>query len=128
MFEPQLPAGAEATSQSDDSLDWEDHVTSPGLASARHVLVVEDEPALRHLMAKVLATEGYFVTEANDGQTMLDILAQSRPSRYCAFDLIVTDVNMPGLTGFDALSYLRQSGCRTPAIVVSALPVESSST
>lgn len=99
-----------------------ERTTHPGVASAPRVLVAEDDPALRKLMAQLLAFEGYLVTEAADGLTMLDAVQISGHSCEDTFDLIVTDVRMPGLTGLDALAMLRQSGCNTPAIIVSALP------
>jgi CheY-like chemotaxis protein len=89
------------------------------------VLVAEDDTALRELMAQHLAFEGYFVTEAADAPTMLAAILASQKICVDAFDLIVTDVRMPGMTGLDALTRIRESGCKTPAIVVSALPGES---
>lgn len=109
---------------SEGGTDWQEHPTHPGVASTRRVLVAEDDPALRDLMAKLLAFEGYFVTEAEDALAMLDAVQVSGNGCEDRFDLIVTDVRMPGLTGLDALAILRQSGCNTPAIVVSALPGE----
>jgi CheY-like chemotaxis protein len=72
----------------------------------------------------LLAFEGYFVTEVVDALEVLDAVQVSHDRREAPFDLIVTDVRMPGLTGLDALAILRQSGCTTPAIIVSALPGE----
>ena len=108
----------------DDDFTWHEHSTQPGLASAYRVLVAEDDPALRHLIAYLLAFEGYFVTEASDAQAMLDAVRASNGNCELAFDLIVTDVRMPGLSGLDALARLRDSGCQVPAIVISALPGE----
>ena len=105
-------------------LNWEEHPTHPGIASNRRVLIAEDDPALRDLMARLLAFEGYFVTEAGDALAMLDAVQVSHHGCDEQFDLIVTDVRMPGLTGLEALAILRQSGCNTPTIVVSALPGE----
>ncbi len=59
-------------------------------------------------MARLLAFEGYFVTEAADALALLQ--AVRVPPQDCdeTFDLIVTDVRMPGLTGLDALAKLRK--------------------
>jgi len=108
----------------DDDFTWQEHSTQPGLASAPRVLVAEDDPALRHLIVYLLAFEGYFVTEASDAQAMLDAVHASDGNCELGFDLIVTDVRMPGLSGLDALARLRETGCLVPAIVVSALPGE----
>jgi DNA-binding response OmpR family regulator len=108
----------------DDDFTWQEHSTRPGLVSAYRVLVAEDDQALRQLMAYLLAFEGYFVTEASDAQAMLDAVRDSQGNCELHFDLIVTDVRMPGLSGLDALARLRKSGCQVPAIVISALPGE----
>jgi len=108
----------------DDDFTWQEHSTRPGLASAPRVLVAEDDPALRQLMVYLLAFEGYFVTEASDAQAMLDAVRACDGNCELGFDLIVTDVRMPGLSGLDALARLRETGCQVPAIVVSALPGE----
>ena len=111
-----------ATRPPDDSFDWDEASTRPGFTSAYRVLIAEDDAALRHLMAHILAFEGYFVTEASDAQAMLQAVRSSGCNCELPFDLIVTDVRMPGQSGLDALASLRKSGCRTPAIIVSALP------
>jgi len=103
---------------------WDEQPTNPGIHSTQRVLIAEDDPALRSLMVKLLVFEGYFVTEVVDALEMLDAVQVSHNRREAPFDLIVTDVRMPGLTGLDALAILRQSGCTTPAIIVSALPGE----
>ena len=117
-------ASAPAIRPSDDSFDWEEDPTRPGFASTYRVLIAEDDSALRQLMANLLAFEGYFVTEASDAQSMLEAVRSTGCNCELPFDLIVTDVRMPGQTGLDALATLRKSGCRTPAIIVSALPGE----
>ena len=98
--------------------------TRPSPTLSPKVLIVEDDPDLRELIARVLSFEGYFVTEACDAGSMLAAVKVSGESRGDGFDLIVTDVRMPGQTGLDALATLRQAGCVTPTIVVSALPGE----
>ncbi len=106
----------------DFRFNWDNLATKLSNGSAPRVLIAEDDPALRDLMARMLAFEGYIVTETADGQTMLEAAHASHDSIDDAFDLIVTDVHMPGMTGLDALARLRELGCCTPAIVVSALP------
>jgi CheY-like chemotaxis protein len=59
------------------------------------LLLVEDEPELRHVTARQLEILGYQVLEAQDGQTGLDRLLQTR------VDLVVTDMVMPRLGGID---------------------------
>jgi CheY-like chemotaxis protein len=58
-----------------------------------HVLFVDDEAALRALMAERLRERGFEVVEAESGEKALDLLDQF------AFDIIITDLRMPGIDG-----------------------------
>ena len=60
------------------------------------VLVVEDEPMLRQVVALTLKTEGFSVIEAGDGREGLEILRSDKP-----IDLMLTDVRMPGMNGYE---------------------------
>jgi DNA-binding response OmpR family regulator len=69
---------------------------------ADKILVVEDDLTLRETLEYNLARQGYEVHTAADGQTALDIARQERP------DLLVLDVMLPGLDGFEVCRILRQ--------------------
>lgn len=80
-----------------------------GLAeSAPHLLFVDDEPALRRLMAERLTEEGFDVVETESGEQALELLDQF------AFDLVVTDLRLPGIDGTRVIEAARE---RYPAIV-----------
>jgi putative nucleotidyltransferase with HDIG domain len=64
--------------------------------SPKTILVVEDEAATRQLICEALALSGYQCTEAADGYSGLKMLETSRP------DLILMDINMPGMDGYEA--------------------------
>src|SRR3569832_1709486 len=72
------------------------------------ILVVEDEPDFRSMVAHELGEEGYGVATAADGLSALTCLAESE------FDVVVTDVRMPGASGVDVL---RAARTRTPVFV-----------
>ena len=81
-----------------------------------HVLVVDDEPALREIMADALVAEGYRVTTAGNGAEALERLAQDRP------DLIVLDLMMPVLDGWTFIERYRESaGAEVPILSSSAV-------
>jgi CheY-like chemotaxis protein len=83
----------------------------------KHVLVVEDEPDLRAIMAHVLTEEGYGVTTARDGPEALDCLHR------CALDVVLLDWHLPGMDGEAVLrAYRRRFGADAPVVVVSAAP------
>jgi two-component system response regulator MprA len=78
------------------------------------VLVVDDDPAIRELVAALLADEGWAVRTAADGLAALAATGTWHP------DLVVTDVAMPRLDGLELLAHVRQQGDRTPFVLVSA--------
>src|SRR5206468_4222746 len=68
---------------------------------ASKVLLVDDEDSLRKVMKDLLERDGYIVTEARDGVQALDQVDRVGP------DIIVLDLNLPGLDGYGVLSHLR---------------------
>jgi CheY-like chemotaxis protein len=86
--------------------------------NAKTVLVVDDEPVLRHTLAKLLGDVGFRVVVAPDGPAGIDL------SSRAPVDLVVTDYLMPGLDGQETLDRLRQAIPGLPAIVMTALPEE----
>ena len=84
----------------------------------QRVLLVEDEPAVRRLMATVLQEHGYSVLEAPSGDDALAALADSPQS----IDLLVTDVVMPGLDGPTLAARLRQGSADLRVLLVSGHP------
>ena len=97
--------------------------TEEGLACPVDILLAEDDRELRRLLATELRKEGYTVEEAGSGFDLLDLLGEFA-LRNKAFDLIVTDIRMPGLTGLSVVEGLRNgitpgtSG--TPVILITA--------
>jgi len=73
----------------------------------KRILVVDDDPSVREMLARVLADEGYAVMSAADGQEALET-AVAAP-----VDLVLLDLNMPGRSGWDTFEGL--TGC---AVVV----------
>ena len=66
------------------------------------IMVVDDEPGVRKLLKRCLEPEGYDVITASDGDSALAAM------RKCQPDLVVLDILMPGLDGFDVLELIRQ--------------------
>jgi two-component system alkaline phosphatase synthesis response regulator PhoP len=80
----------------------------------RRVLLVEDEPGLVLTLTDRLRSEGFEVASAQDGRAGLARAAGE------AWDVILLDVMLPGLSGFDLCRDLRQKGVRTPVIMLTA--------
>jgi len=83
---------------------------------AKSILIVDDEPMARTLLRLMLVRSGYEVIESIDGQDALDKLRIILP------DLIVLDVMMPGINGFDVCNSIRSmpATARIPVIMLSA--------
>ena len=93
-----------------------------GLPVGRHVLVAEDDPAMREVFASVLSERGYQVTLVSNGTELWELLGPRESS--CGFDLVVTDVQMPGISGLDVIDRIRTIGDTTPVVIVTAFPRE----
>lgn len=78
------------------------------------ILVVEDDKNTRKLMEAVLLSNGYQPILAEDGARALKLLEQSK------VDLMIVDVMMPGLDGFELTRTLRESGYTLPILMVTA--------
>jgi two-component system cell cycle sensor histidine kinase/response regulator CckA len=83
-----------------------------------HVLVVDDDAGTRGSMQRVLERQGYQVIVASDGLEALRLLRET----HVAVDLIVTDVQMPGLPGDALVSEVRRSWPDLPVLFVSGEP------
>jgi two-component system response regulator MprA len=81
---------------------------------ADRVLVVDDDPPLRRMLARTLAAEGYEVSVAGDGGAALVSVERTVP------DVIVLDVAMPGLDGLTVARRLRGKGLPTPILMLTA--------
>ena len=78
------------------------------------ILIVEDEHRIASFIAKGLKAEGHQPTVATDGATGLD---EAMSGRY---DLVVLDIGLPRMSGFQVLDQLRSQGSRVPVIVLTA--------
>jgi two-component system OmpR family response regulator len=90
-----------------------DDATSPA-PNARRVLVVDDEPHLADLVAMATRLDGYIPEIAGTGYAALEAVERFDP------DLIILDVQLPDLDGFEVQRRLRADGCRAPVIFLTA--------
>jgi two-component system KDP operon response regulator KdpE len=78
------------------------------------VLVIDDEPAIRRFLRTSLSAQKYEVHEAADGQTALAFL----PGHHV--DVVVLDLGLPGIDGFEIIRRLREQGSDVPIVVLSS--------
>jgi CheY-like chemotaxis protein len=90
-----------------------------GLRGARaKVLVVDDDPDIRLTLRQVLRDEGFTVLEAKNGLEALESVAEDNP------DVVLLDLMMPLVNGWDVLKTLRNARKDLPVIILSAVPLE----
>ena len=88
----------------------------PGECMPNHVVVVDDDREIQEIVTFVLSRNGFEVAVASDGQQLRDVLAATRP------DLIILDVMMPGLDGYQIFTNLRENAAtrHIPVIIMTA--------
>lgn len=77
------------------------------------VLIVDDDEAVQSVLYKVISTGGFDAMVASGGEEALSLIERNR------FDLILLDINMRGIDGFEVVQTIRQRGVETPIIIVS---------
>jgi DNA-binding response OmpR family regulator len=78
------------------------------------ILIAEDDRELRQLFAHVLTKHGYTVSGVSDGQQALEAMSGDY------FDLIISDIMMPVVDGYELVRQLRQTGCIAPVLMITA--------
>jgi len=84
------------------------------ISQSIHILILEDDTLFAESLEDFLEEEGFAITLAHDGQRALELAYEEH------FDLLLLDVNVPKLTGFEFLSSLRQKQTNTPAIFITS--------
>jgi len=82
------------------------------------ILAVDDDLELLRLIAFALRQSGYLVVEAQDGPSAMSVFERERP------DLVILDVNMPRLNGFEVLKRIRAGGSPTPVMMLTVRSAE----
>jgi len=79
-----------------------------------HILVVEDDKEICQLYSRVLTKNGYQVTGVANGQEALDAIDRNY------YDLIISDIMMPVMNGYELVRELRENGCNIPVMMITA--------
>ena len=77
------------------------------------ILVVDDDPAIRAGLVRLLVRFGHDAVEAGDGKEALQVMEEATP------DLVITDINMPEMDGIEVISALLEAGSEVPVIAMS---------
>jgi two-component system CheB/CheR fusion protein len=109
MIDPSTQSKSKSATNSRDR--------NSGSTLSGKVLVVEDTRGIQRLLQRMLESEGAQVELANDGQAALDLFSSNGASKY---DLVVLDMHMPRLSGYETAAQLRKQGIDTPIIALTA--------
>src|SRR4051812_33117444 len=80
----------------------------------KKITVVEDDPHILLGLREILESEGYALTECSRGDLAVNLINTEKP------DLVILDVMLPGMSGFDICSTLRRQGLTTPVLMLTA--------
>lgn len=85
--------------------------------SGANILVVDDEPQIRRVLRSTLSSQGYVITDAKTGEEAVESVRKNKP------DLVLLDVNMPGIGGIEACREIRRAS-EAPIIVLTVRNAE----
>lgn len=111
-----------------DSMTWRPRRTETGsrpvrAASARarpRALIAEDDDVFRRLLVATLKRDRFEVSEAHNGRELVELVAAAVQRSDARFDLIISDIRMPQMSGLEALAGLRAADWACPVILISA--------
>jgi CheY-like chemotaxis protein len=110
-FTMRLPVDLKDVSVNDDA----ENRLPAARGNGETILVAEDEPPVRTIVARILRRAGYSVLEARDGQQAVDTFKENQ---HCVA-LIILDAVMPNMSGSDALTEIRRLAPQIPAVMSS---------
>ena len=86
-----------------------------------HLLLAEDDAEMRSMLVSVLQADGYLVTEACDGEELVEkAIELAEREEHEQLDVIVSDIRMPGHSGLDVLALVRAARWQVPVILITA--------
>ena len=83
------------------------------MTQSPRILIVDDEPMIRDLLSQALQIMGHSVETCSSGRKALEILEAE------GFDLVMLDVGLPDITGFEAMASIKANSPQTPVILIS---------
>src|SRR5438445_12663753 len=84
-------------------------------ADCHRALVVEDDPAIRRLVEKLLQRRGIVIDTARDGKQAIEKIAAT------TYSVVILDLMLPEVNGYEVIEYIKKNGLRLPVAVVSAV-------
>ncbi len=91
-----------------------------------NVLVVDDEPIVLKSCERILGAEGYCVSVAADPLKALEMLEAATPEARDGYDIVITDLKMPGMNGIDFMRKLREKDPNLSLVLITGYPSQES--
>jgi signal transduction histidine kinase len=88
--------------------------------AAKEILIVDDEFNTRFAIDFVLVNAGYKTTNAEDGSVALNLIKQKCLATNTLFDLVITDIKMPKMTGIELIDEMKNANINVPVLVISS--------
>jgi len=98
--------------------EYDDQLEDATLSEARVISIVEDDPFARDAIGDLIQSLGYRAVSFSSAEQFLD------SGRVEEVACLITDLQMPGMSGLDLQNHLQAAGCNTPIIFISAFPEE----
>src|ERR1700744_4544740 len=90
----------------------EPNISKPALPTGREVLVVEDETRVRDMLSRALKSLGFTATFTNSAEAGAKAIAQR------SYDILILDLNLPGMGGIEFLELARRQNCDSQVIIL----------
>ncbi|MGB0715680.1 MAG: PAS domain-containing protein [Phycisphaerae bacterium] len=118
----QIPVGSTLRTNKDQHQDTTDGSGDPDSHSIEnsHILLAEDGLDNQRLISHVLGKAGANVTVVENGKLAVDAIRESETGGKTCYDVVLMDMQMPVLDGYDATRQLRDMGCELPIIALTA--------
>jgi DNA-binding response OmpR family regulator len=84
------------------------------MSEKQHILIVEDDLVIADLIDQILRFEGYAISHVVDGRSAVDFVEEHGP------DLVLMDLMLPVMSGLEASQLIKDCGCHTPIVAMSA--------
>jgi len=111
---PDIPSASAAHGAPERWVHDESDTEIPVTASGARVIFVDDEPGVRRVVSRLLRSSGYHVTVYENAQQFLERTDQGAP-----YDALITDINMPGMSGIALARELERAGRVRPTVFIS---------
>ena len=97
------------------------HALAPASGRAARILLVDDDDLVRDMLQTALSSAGHHVSASPDGAHALSAFARDR------FDLVITDLSLPGMSGFDIARGVKRAGPDIPVVLLSGWAIQQDS-